>query len=483
MKTPRPLPIVSVVLVLLVALVAAPAAAQSQMTWAVHISLAPTWFDPGEHTGIITIMKVLYARARRHGEAHAGQRHGAVAGRVVDACQGRPQLRVRPPQGRRLPQRRSPHRGGREVLLRALPGRGGQAAQGQGGRGGDRRFPPRALPAEGAVARLHDLLRHARPPARAGSCPRSTSRRWATTASRRRPIGAGPYKLASLQPGRRAGAGGARPLLAQDPRREAPGVAGRPRGPHAAGHAQARRGRRRLLAARPPRRGSRSAPRALRLVPTVISATQWLDFGPLQWDPKSPWHDRRVRLAAALAFDKNAINQAETLGHSRSRRAASSPRRSSTRCPSRPIRTTRRRRRSSWPRRAIPTGSTRGDYAGDVVVLQRGGGHRQLPRARWASARRCVPWSAWPSSASGRTRRSASIMHAGAGGHGNAATRVQNYFARRGCTRGGAIPTWTTSTSSRPASSTRSAARRSCTRSSGWPTSVSCTRRSGSWAS
>jgi len=52
-------------------------------------------------------------------------------------------------------------------------------------------------------------------------------------------------------------------------------------------------------------------------VPTVISATQWLSFGPLQWDPKSPWHDRRVRLAAALAFDRNAINQAETLGHSK----------------------------------------------------------------------------------------------------------------------------------------------------------------------
>lgn len=31
------------------------------MTWAVHVSLAPTWFDPAEHTGIITIMKVLNA--------------------------------------------------------------------------------------------------------------------------------------------------------------------------------------------------------------------------------------------------------------------------------------------------------------------------------------------------------------------------------------------------------------------------------------
>src|SRR5262249_26562636 len=43
----------------------------------------------------------------------------------------------------------------------------------------------------------------------------------------------------------------------------------------------------------------------------------WLSFGPLSWDPKSPWHDRRVRLAAALAFDRQAINQAETLGHSK----------------------------------------------------------------------------------------------------------------------------------------------------------------------
>src|SRR5437899_1434796 len=39
----------------------------------------------------------------------------------------------------------------------------------------------------------------------------------------------------------------------------------------------------------------------------------WLDFLD-QWDPKSPWHDKRVRLAASLAIDRNAINQAEMLG-------------------------------------------------------------------------------------------------------------------------------------------------------------------------
>lgn len=37
------------------------AAAEGQVTWAVHISLAPTWFDPAETPGIITPFMVLYA--------------------------------------------------------------------------------------------------------------------------------------------------------------------------------------------------------------------------------------------------------------------------------------------------------------------------------------------------------------------------------------------------------------------------------------
>ncbi len=44
--------------------------------------------------------------------------------------------------------------------------------------------------------------------------------------------------------------------------------------------------------------------------------TYYLDFLD-QWDPKSPWHDKRVRLAASLALDRRGISQAETLGASR----------------------------------------------------------------------------------------------------------------------------------------------------------------------
>jgi len=54
----------------------------------------------------------------------------------------------------------------------------------------------------------------------------------------------------------------------------------------------------------------------LTLVPQVLIGTYWLYFAD-QWDTKSPWHDQRVRLAASLAIDRDTINQALTLGHSR----------------------------------------------------------------------------------------------------------------------------------------------------------------------
>ena len=42
----------------------------------------------------------------------------------------------------------------------------------------------------------------------------------------------------------------------------------------------------------------------------------FLDFFD-QWDPKSPWSDRRVRLAANYAIDRRALSEAETLGASK----------------------------------------------------------------------------------------------------------------------------------------------------------------------
>jgi peptide/nickel transport system substrate-binding protein len=59
----------------------------------------------------------------------------------------------------------------------------------------------------------------------------------------------------------------------------------------------------------------RHAP-ALTLRPTPIVSNHWLVFAD-QWDPKSPWADRRVRLAANHAINRQAVNEALTLGYSR----------------------------------------------------------------------------------------------------------------------------------------------------------------------
>jgi peptide/nickel transport system substrate-binding protein len=53
----------------------------------------------------------------------------------------------------------------------------------------------------------------------------------------------------------------------------------------------------------------------LQLKPVVINSPFWIYFAD-QWNPKSPWHDERVRKAASLALNLNAINQALTLGFS-----------------------------------------------------------------------------------------------------------------------------------------------------------------------
>src|SRR5512144_2483405 len=51
----------------------------------------------------------------------------------------------------------------------------------------------------------------------------------------------------------------------------------------------------------------------VRIVAPILYGIYWLDFLD-QWDPKSPWHDQRVRLAASIAMDRKAINEVEMLG-------------------------------------------------------------------------------------------------------------------------------------------------------------------------
>src|SRR5216117_4574681 len=51
----------------------------------------------------------------------------------------------------------------------------------------------------------------------------------------------------------------------------------------------------------------------LTLVATRHASIYWIEFDD-QWDPKSPWHDKRLRLAVNYALDRQAISEAACLG-------------------------------------------------------------------------------------------------------------------------------------------------------------------------
>jgi peptide/nickel transport system substrate-binding protein len=51
----------------------------------------------------------------------------------------------------------------------------------------------------------------------------------------------------------------------------------------------------------------------LQLIPSKHASIFWIEF-PEQWDPKSPWHDKRLRQAVNYALNRQAINEAACLG-------------------------------------------------------------------------------------------------------------------------------------------------------------------------
>ncbi|PWU25604.1 MAG: hypothetical protein C5B48_00475, partial [Candidatus Rokuibacteriota bacterium] len=52
----------------------------------------------------------------------------------------------------------------------------------------------------------------------------------------------------------------------------------------------------------------------LALVPSKHASIYWIEFAD-QWDAKSPWHDKRLRLAVNYALNRKAINEASCLGY------------------------------------------------------------------------------------------------------------------------------------------------------------------------
>ena len=87
----------------------------------------------------------------------------------------------------------------------------------------------------------------------------------------------------------------------------------------------------------------------------VLQAPNWIYF-PEQWDPQSPWYDLRVRQAANLAIDREEMSKALFLGKCKITNSTS-PTCSSIIGSRLPRYTILSRQGNYWPRPVFPTGS------------------------------------------------------------------------------------------------------------------------------
>src|SRR5438477_4785138 len=284
---------------------------QGQLTWGIHVSLAPGWFDPAETQGIITPYMVLYA----------------LHDSMVKALPGKQQAPC-------LAESWSASEDGltHDFVIR----KGAKFHNGEPVTAEDVKFS-----FERYRGTSHDLMKervaaveipdpqHVRFELRrpwpdfltfyssatgAGwIVPKKYVEKVGDEGFKKAPIGAGPYKFVSFTPGvelvleafegywRKVPA--VKRLVMKVIPDEATRTAASKRGE--VDIAYSIRGELAEEVQKTP---------GLTLKPVVLQAPNWLYF-PEQWDPKSPWTDLRVRQAANLAIDREGMSQALFLGY------------------------------------------------------------------------------------------------------------------------------------------------------------------------
>src|SRR5437667_1460395 len=285
--------------------------AEGIMTWGVHVSLTPAFFDPADATGTALPLMVYYAVHDALVRPLPGQRMGAALAQSWS---------------------QSPDGLSYEFVLR----KGAKFQDGEPVTAEDVKFSferyrgasATVLKAKVAAVEIvnpgrvrfrlkqpwPDFMTFFGTPATGAAwiVPKKYVERVGDEGYKRAPIGAGPYRLVSFKPGveltleafdgywRKAPAIKTLvfKVIPDDATRRAAlnrrelGVLYGPSGP---------------LAEEVKRNP------VLTLKAAQIPVALWLVFAD-QTDPRSPWHDRRVRLAANLAIDRDAINKAGDLG-------------------------------------------------------------------------------------------------------------------------------------------------------------------------
>ena len=313
--TRRALVLISAALVLVLAGVPATghAGPEGQIVWGVHVSLAPTWFDPAETPGMITPFMVLYALHDAMVKPMPGQPAAPSLAESWSASRDGLVYEFVLRKGARF------HNGDpvtAEDVKFSFERYRGTAAKLLKERVSAVEAPDAARVRFRLKQPWPDFLTFYTNATGAGwIVPKKYVERVGDEAFKKAPVGAGPYKFVSFTPGVEL------VVEAFDQYwRKTPSVKRlvfRVISDEATRLAALKRGEVDIVySVRGELAEELQRTPGLTLKPVVIQGTFWLYF-PDQWDAKSPWHDRRVRQAASLAVDRSTINQALTLGHSR----------------------------------------------------------------------------------------------------------------------------------------------------------------------
>ena len=290
----------------------AAAAPQGQLTYGVHVSLAPTWFDPGEAAGIITPYMLLYGLhdalmkampdsklAPSLAESYAASEDGLTYDFVLRRASFHNGDPVTSDDVKFSFER---YHGASQSLLK------------------QRVAAVETPDARHVRFRLKEpwpdfLTFYAGVSGAAWIVPRKYVTQVGDEGFKKAPIGAGPYRFVSFSPGIELVLEAFDGYWRQTPKVKRLVMKVIP--DEATQLAALKRGEIDIaFSIRGELAGELEQTPGLTLKAVVLQGVFCLYFVD-QWDPKSPWYDVRVRRAANLALDRNTINDALTRGYSR----------------------------------------------------------------------------------------------------------------------------------------------------------------------
>ncbi len=291
--------------------IARAAAPAGELTWAIHVSLAPTWFDPADTQGIITPFMVLYALHDAMVKPMPGNLQAPCLAESWSASEDNLTYEFVVRDGVRF------HNGEpvtAEDVKFSFERYRGAAHELMKSRVAAIEAPdPRHVRFKLKTPWPDFLTFYSSASGAGWIVPKKYVEKVGDEAFKQAPIGAGPYKFVSYTPGvelvleafdgywRKTPS--VKRLVMKVIPDESTRLAALKRGEVDIAYSIRGELAQDLL----------HSP-GLGLKPVVLQAPNWLYF-PEQWDPKSPWHDLRVRQAANLAIDRDGMSKALFLGY------------------------------------------------------------------------------------------------------------------------------------------------------------------------